>query len=78
MAITRDILKHVKAEVAERQRKCHHSRGKHAVAKGDSVLAVYDERGGRKNYCRGCAPSILERAAEKLKNLRELVGGKAA
>lgn len=77
MAITRDILKHVKAEVAERQRKCHHSRGKHVVAKDDSVLAVYDDRGGRKNYCRVCAASILERAAEKLKNLRDLVGGSA-
>lgn len=74
MAITRDILKHVKAEVAERQRKCHHSRGKHVVAKDDSLLAVYDERGARKNYCRVCAVAILEGAAAKLKNLRDKLG----
>jgi hypothetical protein len=67
MGRTRDILGHVNVEIAQRQRKCHRSRGKHNIPKDTAHLAVkVGPFAARKNYCADCAGPILHRAKTRL------------
>lgn len=66
----RHVLKAVSVEEAKAQRKCHHSRGKHAIAKGERCLAVMEPAGNRKNYCVSCGNEILDVVAEDLESMR--------
>ncbi len=78
MANTRDILGHVKVEVAEGRRKCHHSRSKHSIPKGTAHLAVKGGPfGARNNYCPECARPMLELAKRRLSELEAKLKGKA-
>lgn len=66
MAAIRDIVTHVVIEVAGKARICHRNRKNHNIAKGQKSLAIYDDSGGRKNYCLPCAMEILNAAKVKL------------
>jgi len=78
MAKTRDILGHVKVEVAERRRKCHHSRGNHGILKDTACLVVKGGPfGAAKNYCPECARPILVLAKRRLSELEAELKGKA-
>ncbi len=71
MPAIRKVLGQVSVETAEKRRKCHRKPGKHSIAKGDNCLVV---RGGPynspKNYCKECAPEILDKAQADLAKLR--------
>jgi hypothetical protein len=69
----RSILKHVVVERAAGKRKCHRD-AKHAIAAGTDSLAIYDDLGGRKNYCSKCAEPILDQADSDLKSFRSTLG----
>ena len=69
--MVRHVLKAVSVEVAKAQRKCHHSRGKHKIAKEERCLAVVEPAGNRKNYCVSCGNEILEVAGEDLDAVRK-------
>jgi hypothetical protein len=66
MPAVRDILVHVKIEVAQRVRICHRKRRGCGVAKNQQCLAIYKADGGRKNYCPPHALEILAAARAKL------------
>jgi hypothetical protein len=66
MAKTRDVLKHVEVQRAERGRVCHGNRRTHQIQASEHCLAIHDARGGRKNYCRVCAAMILAAATTTL------------
>jgi hypothetical protein len=71
----RDILGHVAVDIAQRQRKCHRSRGTHAIARGEPCLVIHSgDYGAGKNYCRGCAREILTKASTRLLELQGLLG----
>ena len=71
MPAVRSVLGHVSVETAEKKRKCHR-KAKHSVPKGETCLVV---RGGpynsSKNYCKECAPEILNKAEADLLALRK-------
>ena len=70
MPPTKRILKHVAVEQASRKRKCHRN-ADHEIACGEHALAVYDDTGGRRNYCPTCAQPILDQAQAELDQMRE-------
>lgn len=78
MAQVRDIISHVDVEYATNRRKCHHSRGKHAISGGQACLAITDHMGGRKNYCRECALEIIQKAEAKLATLCDQLKGQTS
>jgi hypothetical protein len=70
MPRVRDVLGHVSVEVGDKQRKCHRSRGKHAIPAGTAHLAVTGGPfGARKNYCPKCAKPILSAAKTRLSEI---------
>lgn len=76
MPKVREVLGHLRVEMAKKERICHRHRTSHAIARGGICLAIY---GGapraRKNYCRECAKLILDRAEGDLGRIRaELYG----
>jgi len=75
MAKVREVLKHVRVETADRQRKCHR-RSTHSIGRGQRCLAIYDSTtSARKNYCVECARAILDRARIDLQGIEgELYG----
>ena len=76
MAKTRDILGHVQVEVAERRRKCHHSRGEHSIPQDTAHLTVKGGSfGARKNYCPECARQILDLAKSRLDDMERALNG---
>ena len=68
----RDILVHVSVEVAVKKRKCHRSGGKHGVLAGEFCLVVREGL-RRKNYCRECSATILERAGDRLTEFQQVM-----
>lgn len=72
----KDIIIHVSVEVAGRTRKCHHSRGKHSISKGEPCLVI---KGGSynaaRNYCRECAEPILKKAELRLAEICSRIKG---
>jgi hypothetical protein len=70
MAQVRQVLKAVSVESAKAKRKCHHSRGKHGVAKGEKCLAIVEPAGSRKNYCVKCGNEILDVATKDIDAMR--------
>jgi hypothetical protein len=64
MPATRNILKHIKVEIARERRKCHASKA-HSIQTGEKHLAVY-EATGRQNICLQCARPVLNIAAAHL------------
>lgn len=75
MPKVREVLAHVSVETAGRQRVCHRNRAAHVVAKGETCLVIRQAASsGSKNYCRVCAVSILEQAAQDLVDLRAALG----
>jgi len=73
MAQVRDIISHVEIEIAEARRICHRNKQEHHIRKGEKCLAIYDDAGGRKNYCALCWPDILLKAKTRLLTMeREL------
>lgn len=75
MAQARDILIHVDVEVAEKRRKCHHSRGKHSIAQGTPCLTVrHPSYNSHKNYCPQCAAPIIAAARARLDQMAQAVG----
>ena len=76
MGKTRDVLGHVKIEIAMGKRKCHHSRGKHFILKNSAHLAVQEGSfGARKNYCSECAKQILDHAKARLAEMEAALCG---
>lgn len=70
MAKIRQVLKAVSVEVAKARRRCHHSRGKHDISKGERCLAVIEAAGNRKNYCVKCGNEILDVAVADVDSMR--------
>ena len=64
MAKVRDILVHVRVEVADRKRKCHRNKS-HQVLAGQQCLVVRQGLSS-KNYCQVCAAEILSVAKSRL------------
>lgn len=61
----RDILKHVKVEIAKARRKCYRDQ-RPQIAKGERCLVIVEGSfGGSKNYCSVCAEAILTAAELK-------------
>jgi hypothetical protein len=73
MPPTKRILKHVSVEKAGKKRKCHRN-ADHKIDGGKNSLAVYDDMGGRRNYCPACAKPILDQAQSDLDQMREGLG----
>lgn len=57
MSITRNIVRGVKIEVADRVRKCHASKS-HIINPGETHIAVY-EGAARANICLTCGQDVL-------------------
>lgn len=70
MPPTKRILKHVRVEQAARKRKCHRN-ADHEIEGGDKSLAVYDDLGGRRNYCPDCAKPIVDQAQAEIEKIRK-------
>ena len=71
MPAVRRVLGHVSVEVAKAKRKCHRYPKKHKIAQGDACLVIRDSNGNGKNYCRDCAPAILEVAQTTLDEITD-------
>ena len=65
MATIRNILRHVRLEIAKKRRRCHH-KAAHKITKGTVCLVVVDERGGKNNYCSECAKPMLDAVTHQL------------
>lgn len=65
MPVTRNILNHLRFEVASGKRTCDVS-SKHTIGPGEKHLAYEQVPGNRKNICLACAPSILAVAQSHL------------
>lgn len=70
MAAVKNILKHVRTEVAGRKRRCYRKQA-HSIAKGDTCLVVRDGPQNETTYCAVCAREIMAKADEVLADLRE-------
>jgi hypothetical protein len=73
MAQIKNLLGHATVEVAKGKRICHRNRKKHGILEGEVFLLVCSGRFNRKNYCRGCALPMIEKAQEDLNGLRAAV-----
>lgn len=65
MPATRNILNHIRFEVAAGNRTCDVS-SKHNIGPGEKHLAYEQVPGNRKNICMACAPGILAVAQSHL------------
>ena len=61
MPAIRSVLKHVTIDTAKAKRKCHRKPNDHSITKGEVCLVIKDQ-GRPRNYCRVCAPPILQKA----------------
>jgi len=68
MATVKNILKHVSAETAGKQRRCYRQR-RHVISKGDPCLVVQDGTQSQTTYCAVCAAEILSKADDALTGL---------
>ena len=69
----RDILVHISATTALKQRKCHRTK-KHVISSGTTFLLVRNSGGlGSKNYCPECAKTIMDLAEEKIITLKKTI-----
>jgi len=68
MPAVKDILKHVRVDVAGKRRKCNRKRD-HVIAKGDACLVVRDGAQRQSTYCTTCAADILAKADNSLKDI---------
>jgi hypothetical protein len=75
MAAVKNVLKHVRTEVAGRKRKCYRKQT-HTIVKGDTCLVVRDSPQQETTYCAVCAAEILAKAGEALAELGGAFGGK--
>ncbi|HEM8494630.1 hypothetical protein [Burkholderia multivorans] len=67
-------MKHLKIEVAQKERKCHVN-SKHTIHAGEQHLAEYDDSGARQNICMECAPKVLDAAEKHIAALRDAMKG---
>lgn len=74
MAVVKDVLKHLRTEVAGRRRKCYRKKA-HAILKGEICLVVRDGPQSETTYCSVCAAEILAKADESLATLHAEFGG---
>ncbi len=75
MARVRDVLRHVRVEIAERKRTCHRKKGEHEIQSGELCLGIYEGSPlRRRNYCRECATPILALAGKQLGELHKKLG----
>lgn len=75
MPRTRQVLKHVSVEAAQRKRKCYRKPDTHEIARGGLCLVIKDAAsGGKSNYCPECAEPILDLAQNDLDQLRAELG----
>lgn len=65
MPAVRNVVKHLRVEVAQRKRKCARNRSDHKIGKGDRCLVIQDGQESS-NYCISCAGEILRLAKESL------------
>lgn len=70
MAKTRNVVKNLRFEVAERERKCH-TNSRHTIQPGEKHLAEYDDAGSRQNICMKCAGKVLDVAQEHICQLKD-------
>lgn len=71
MPKTRQVLKHVSVETAQRKRKCYRKPNEHQIMKDELCLVIKDgASGGKNNYCPKCAEPILNQAQTDLDRLR--------
>jgi hypothetical protein len=73
MPAIRDILVHVEIQVAQRARICYRSRNGCGVPKNQTCLVIYEDTGGRKNYCPPHALEIVTAAKAKLAELESVL-----
>lgn len=73
MAAIKDVLKHLRTEVAGRRRKCYRKKT-HAILKGETCLVVRDGPQSETTYCSVCAAEILAKADEALAALHAAFG----
>lgn len=73
MPAVKDILKHVRVDVAGKRRKRNRKRD-HVIAKGDACLVVRDGAQRQSTYCTTCAADILAKADSSLKDLHTHIG----
>jgi hypothetical protein len=75
MPKTRQVLKHVSVEAAQRKRKCFRKPDAHEITRGELCLVIKDDAsGGKSNYCPECAEPILDQAQIDLDRLRAELG----
>jgi len=78
MAKTRQILKHVRVEVARGSRRCRRNKD-HKIRLGEVCLVINDEGSPYpKSYCRDCALPILKLCAQDLRRCRDVLYGELA
>ena len=73
MPAVKDILKHVRVDVAGKRRKCNRKRD-HFIAKGDACLVIRDGAQRQSAYCTVCAADILAKADSSLAELHARFG----
>jgi len=73
MTKARNPVKHLKIEVAVKERKCH-ANSKHTIQPGEQHLAEYDDAGSRQNICMECAAKVLNEADKHIAKLRKSLG----
>ena len=72
MPATRNIVSHMRFEVAAGDRACDVSK-EHVISPGEKHFAYEQVPGQRKNICMACAPSILAKARTYLNSLAKQV-----
>ncbi|HET7477130.1 MAG TPA: hypothetical protein VFJ97_14055 [Dermatophilaceae bacterium] len=77
MAAVKNVLKHVRTEVAGRKRKCYRNKN-HTIVKGETCLVLRDGPQNESTYCAVCAVEILAKADELLAELHGQFGTSAA
>lgn len=77
MAAVKDVLKHLRIEVAGRRRKCNRKKT-HTIFKGEACLVVRDGPQSQTTYCAVCAAEILAKADESLAALLAQFSGAPA
>ena len=70
MPKVRDILVHVSVETAERRRRCYRKQ-EHNIPQGQQCLVIRTgPTHSKHNYCRQCAPQILDLAEKRLAEIK--------
>lgn len=70
MAAIKSLLIRLDVETASKKRLCHRNRKKHSVSAGEVCLVTIDDMGGKKNYCKICYATMLNKAQSDLDGIK--------